>query len=427
MNSTLRLAAFLLLPAALAACVKAQTPAAPLTVPSTLATLTVAPERAHEEQAWDGVVEAIHQATLSAQTAGRVVELPYDVNDYVEAGAVLVRFTDVEQGAGRSVARRRRSRSAKAAHDEAEANYGRVAEIYARKLVSKAALDQALASRDAAKGVLDSADAALREAGQQLDYTVIRAPFSGFVTKRHVEIGESVRAGQPLIAGVSLGELRVNVNVPQSAVDTIRRFNTAAVLLDNGARRIAATKITVFPYADPSTHTFRVRLDLPAEKAGLYPGMTVKTAFAIGDAELLAAAGHGARSSRRSQWRRMSSRPTARCGSGRCASAIDSAIVSKCCPGSSAGERVATDPTAAARLARTDVAAGECVMGDERLGISGRIARAFQDSPLTPMLAIAAVLLGFSRSDDASRRRAADRCHVRECLRSVSGRFRRTG
>jgi RND family efflux transporter MFP subunit len=286
MNSTLRLAAFLLLPAALAACVKAQTPAAPLTVPSTLATLTVAPERAHEEQAWDGVVEAIHQATLSAQTAGRVVELPYDVNDYVEAGAVLVRFTDVEQGAGRSRAKATLA-SAKAAHDEAEANFGRIAEIYARKLVSKAALDQALASRDAAKGVLDSADAALREAGQQLDYTVIRAPFAGFVTKRHVEIGESVRAGQPLIAGVSLGELRVNVNVPQSAVDTIRRFNTAAVLLDNGARRIAATKITVFPYADPSTHTFSVRLDLPAEKAGLYPGMTVKTAFATGEAELL--------------------------------------------------------------------------------------------------------------------------------------------
>jgi len=286
MNSTPRLATFLLLPAVLAACVKAQTPAAAPTVPSTLATLTIAPERTREEQAWDGVVEALHQATLSAQTAGRVVELPYDVDDYVEAGAVLVRFTDVEQGAGRSRAKATLA-SAKAAHDEAEANYGRVAEIYARKLVSKAALDQALASRDAAKGTLDSADAALREASQQLDYTVIRAPFSGYVTKRYVQIGESVRAGQPIIAGVSLGELRVNVDVPQSAVDTIRRFNAADVLLDNGARRIAASKITVFPYADPSTHTFSVRLDLPAEKSGLYPGMTVKAAFASGAAELL--------------------------------------------------------------------------------------------------------------------------------------------
>jgi RND family efflux transporter MFP subunit len=286
MNSTLRLAAILLLPAALAACAKAEMPAAPHAVPATLATLTVAPERAREEQAWDGVVEAIQQATLSAQTAGRVVELPYDVNDYVEAGAVLVRFTDVEQGAGRSRAKATLA-SAKAAHDEAAANYGRVAEIYARKLVSKAALDQALATRDAAKGALDSANAALREASQQLDYTVIRAPFAGYVTKRYVEIGESIRAGEPVIGAVSLGELRVNVNVPQSAVDAIRRFDAADVLVENGARRIAAKKITVFPYADPSTHTFSVRLDLPGEKAGLYPGMTVKAAFATGEAARL--------------------------------------------------------------------------------------------------------------------------------------------
>ena len=283
-KTSLRFAAFLLLPAVLAACVKAQTPPMPVAVPSTLATLTIAPERARDELSWDGVVEAIHQATLSAQTAGRVVELPYDVNDYVEAGAILVRFTDVEQGAGRSRAKATLA-SAKASYDEAEANYKRIAEIYGRKLVSKAALDQALAARDAAKGASDSADAALREASQQLDYTVIRAPFSGYVTKRHVEVGESVRAGQPLIAGVSLGELRVNVNVPQSAIDTIRRFNAADILLDT--RRVAATKITVFPYADPATHTFSVRLDLPGEKAGLYPGMTVKAAFAIGEAERL--------------------------------------------------------------------------------------------------------------------------------------------
>ena len=46
---------------------------------------------------FDGTVEAIHQATVSAQTAGRIAEVGYDVDDFVEAGSVLVRFTDVEQ------------------------------------------------------------------------------------------------------------------------------------------------------------------------------------------------------------------------------------------------------------------------------------------------------------------------------------------
>src|SRR5262249_5435085 len=94
--------------------------------------------------------------------------------------------------------------------------------------------------------------------------------------------------GQPLIAGLSLDELRVNVQVPQSAVDAIRRYHAADVLLDaDGKRRVTAARVTIFPYADAETHTFSVRLDLPHEETGLYPGMTAKTAFAIGEAQRL--------------------------------------------------------------------------------------------------------------------------------------------
>ncbi|MCE5233562.1 MAG: efflux RND transporter periplasmic adaptor subunit [Mizugakiibacter sp.] len=271
--------------ALLAACGGAQQAPSPQ-APPPLAMLTVQPQQARREQAWDGVVEAVHQATMSAQTAGRVVELPFDVNDYVPAGAVVVRFTDVEQ---QSAQRRAQAAlaAAQATYDEAQASYQRTAEIYARKLVAKAQLDQALARRDAARAALQSAQAALREVGQQLDYTVVRAPYSGIVTKRHVQVGEAVQPGQPLISGVSLEELRVNVQVPQSAVDAIRRFNAADVLLDGGVHRVAAAKVTVFPYADPDTHTFSVRLDLPPQKTGLYPGMTVKAAFAVGEARRL--------------------------------------------------------------------------------------------------------------------------------------------
>jgi RND family efflux transporter MFP subunit len=265
---------------------------APATPPKTtaavdLATIAVVSETARREQAWDGVVEATHQATMSAQTAGRVLELPYDVNDYVEAGAVIVRFSNVEQQSGQRRAEAQ-IRSAQAAFDETQANYARVAEIYQRKLVARAQLDQATAQRDSARAALEAAQASAREVAQQLDYTVVRAPYSGIVTQRFVQIGESVRAGQALIAGVSLDELRINVQVPQSAVDAIRRYHAADVLLDSeGARRITAAKLTVFPYADAQTHTFSIRLDLPPQETGLYPGMTVKTAFAIGEAERL--------------------------------------------------------------------------------------------------------------------------------------------
>jgi RND family efflux transporter MFP subunit len=273
--------------AQLGACGKTAPPGAHSPSPPTIATTTVAPERVPLELVWDGVVEAVNQATLSAQTSGRVLELPYDVDDYVPAGAVVVRFTDVEQQSTRKRADAQIA-AAEAANKNAEADYNRIAEIYSRKLVSKADLDQVTARRDSSRATLDSARAVLREAGQQVDYTVIRAPYSGIVTQRHVQIGESVRPGQPLISGLSLGQLRINVNVPQSDIAAIRAHKQASVLLDAASdNRIPAKQVVLFPYADPQTHSFKVRLELSEQETGLNPGMTVKAAFVVGDAERL--------------------------------------------------------------------------------------------------------------------------------------------
>ena len=282
----------------LGACAPSQ-PGQPATADSsaaaTLATAQVAPHPVPRERVWDGVVEAVNQATVSAQTAGRVVALPFDVDDRVPAGAVIVRFTDVEQQAARRQAQAQVSATT-AAVREADAEHARISSIYERRLVSRSQLDQATARRDAARAALEAARAALRSAEEQLAYTVVRAPYAGIVTRRFVEVGESVQPGQPLISGIGGGELRVSVLVPQSDVEAIRAHLGASILLDapladgSGAFvdaapapvRIAASDITVFPFADPRTHTFQVRLALPAEGATLRPGTTVKVAFVVG-------------------------------------------------------------------------------------------------------------------------------------------------
>lgn len=246
-----------------------------------LAKIDLHEQVAPRERIWDGTVEAVHQATLSAQTAGRVLELPFDVNDYVPQGAVVVRFTAVEQGAAVNAAQAQ-VRSAQAAYTNAEAQDRRIAAVYARKLVSQTQMDQTRAQRDAAKAALDAAQANLRQAAQSADYTVVRAPYSGILTKRFVQVGEAVQPGQPLIAGLSLDQLRVEAQVPQSDVNVIRKFSRAWVLYDGGSKRVEAAKVIVFPYADATTHTFTVRLELPTAKTGLNPGEVVKVAFMIG-------------------------------------------------------------------------------------------------------------------------------------------------
>lgn len=261
-------------------------PAAPAAAPPVpFETIAVAPRESARERAWDGVVEAVNKATLSAQTRGRVLELPFDVNDYVEAGQVVVRFTDVEQ-----VSAQRRAEAAlnaaQADYTEAEAAFRRTEELVAKQLLARAALDQARARRDATRAVLESARAGVSEAGEQVDYTVIRAPYSGILTERHVEVGEAVQPGQPLVSGLSLQKLRVNVEVPQSDVAAIRQYGDATVILPGGGR-VPADQVIVFPYADPATHSFQVRVELDGAETGLQPGMTVKVAFKTGEARHL--------------------------------------------------------------------------------------------------------------------------------------------
>lgn len=223
---------------------------------------------------WDGVVEAVNQATLSAQTSGRVAELLVDVNDSVKTGQVLARFSNVEQRSGQNRALAGLS-AAQAQVTEAEADFKRMSAIYEKRLIAKAQYDQSLARRDAARAQLASARAQLSESSQQLDYTIIRAPFSGVIGQRHVQAGETVAPGQAIFSMNSPGQLRVRLSLPQADAGVLEQNKKAKIILDNG-KEITVESIVVFPDADPDTHTVTVRLLLPNAIDGIKPGITVK-------------------------------------------------------------------------------------------------------------------------------------------------------
>ena len=206
-------------------------------------------------QGWEGVVEAVRQAVISSQTTGRVSRLEADVNDHVAAGAVLARLTAVEQQAGAEAARAQ-LKSAEAMLVEAEARYRRLADLVARQLVSRADHDVARAARDSALAVRDAARAQVQQAEQQAAYTVVRAPYAGIVSARHVEADEVVVPGKPLFAFYAPGALRIE-----------------------------AGAVTVYPSADPETHSVTVRVQLPAMNPAPQPGVTARVVFPAGKAE----------------------------------------------------------------------------------------------------------------------------------------------
>jgi multidrug efflux pump subunit AcrA (membrane-fusion protein) len=101
------------------------------------------------------------------------------------------------------------------------------------------------------------------------------------VTERHVQVGETAQPGQRLMSGLSLEQLRVVVDVPQTLIRQVRAIGKARVE-QPGNGWIDAESLTVFPYADPASNTFRVRLDLKPGTRDMFPGMFVKTAFVTG-------------------------------------------------------------------------------------------------------------------------------------------------
>ncbi len=106
--------------------------------------------------------------------------------------------------------------------------------LYDKKNVSDSAMDQATADLASAQAALDAATARLEQAQEQLEYTEIRAPYSGIVTHRHVQVGEMASPGQPVMSGISLDELRVIVDVPQSVIPAVRGGGSARIYLPDG-------------------------------------------------------------------------------------------------------------------------------------------------------------------------------------------------
>jgi RND family efflux transporter MFP subunit len=255
----------------LSACSKdSPAPAAPKKIPE-LTNIQLSFQTTAQEVKYDGVIEAINQATVSAQTSGRILEIPVDVGDYVAKGDLIIRFTDTEQKA--------RAAGAKAQFTEAQAQFTRMQEMLAKKLIAKSDFDKSEAA-------FKSAEANLREAEQNLAYTTIYAPYAGIVVSRAVNVGETVAPGKALMTGLSLEQLRAQVDIPQQHIGPVRKYKKALIYLADG-KLLETSDLRIPPSADPQTHSFKVLVNLPEGDHQLFPGTFVKIGFVIGEQEHL--------------------------------------------------------------------------------------------------------------------------------------------
>lgn len=231
-------------------------------------------------------VEAVRQSTLAAQVSGRVAAVNFDAGDYVKAGTVIVRLSAQELSSAVAGSRAQVAQ-ADATLANARANYERQQQLFQQKFISQAALDRATAEFRSAEAAARAARAGAGQTSAMSGYTVITAPYSGVVAARHVEVGETVAPGTPLMTGFDPKDMRVIANIPQYKLAEVKAAPRVAVEIPSLNKWIDAAGVTVLPSADAATHTVKVRIDLPTNLEGVIPGMFARAHFSVGSARTL--------------------------------------------------------------------------------------------------------------------------------------------
>ena len=239
---------------------------------STVQAVAAASERVLE---FDGVIEAVRAAGVAAQVPGTIVGLEVAEGDRVDAGRILLRI-DARIADRQAAAHEARLASARADLAAVSRDVERQRRLRRENFISAAALERSEASLAAARARVDALSAEVRAARVQAGLHALRAPFAGVVSDVPVSEGDMAMPGVPLLDIYDPAALRVAVSVPQAVAArlgdaTVLRLELPAVT--NAPIEVPAAAVQSQPVVDATTHTARLRIDLPGGDPDVRPGM----------------------------------------------------------------------------------------------------------------------------------------------------------
>ena len=242
-----------------------------------------------QEVSLDGVVEAVRQATLSAQVPGAIVSLNVKAGDRVQAGQELLRI-DASAAQQNVVGSNAQLEAAQVNLRVASKELERQKQLFQKQYISQGALDRVQAQFEAAQAQVQAQQAQTRAAQTQTGFFSVRAPFNGVVSDVPVTLGDMAMPGRSLLTLHDPSALRVSAAVPQSMIEGVRTQLKAVRYDIAGHTSVAAASVQLLPAVDPVTHTAQLRVALPAGTEGLVPGMFarvwVPASKALGEAKV---------------------------------------------------------------------------------------------------------------------------------------------
>lgn len=280
-----------------------------------------------------GTVMADRRAVVASEIGGIVVKVAAEEGDFVRAGGPLAELDAVPaklrhdeaaatwaslqskldelRNGERPEMRRRLSEAleeAKAMQSKWHFERERLRRLYSDKLgnekevhdtemetnaadrrvgMAEAALTMAEAGGRAEERARAEADVAAQQAvvarlAREVEKTVIRAPFDGFVTAKRVELGEYIMPGGPVCEFVAIERVRIRFDVPEAAIATAQTGAPVTIEIEALGATRSATIARIIPRAADAARTFPVEAELPNEDHRVLPGMFVWAHVPVG-------------------------------------------------------------------------------------------------------------------------------------------------
>ena len=250
-----------------------------------------------------GTVVPVEEITFTAQMPGSVKFIAGAEGDRFDQGQVLAVLDESAMLAQRQAALAQ-IRNAEAAYRNAGVQYDRerenptprqsgnmmsqmmpvpfMGDTGDSKVDRGATLYQYRTQIEQAQGAVVAARSQLQEIDAKLKDTKSIAPFGGYITHKHVNQGDTVQPGQPLLSFAKMEQLQVQADVPTRLAGALQPGTLTQVRLDDVKQTVADARVAqVFPMADATRHTVRVKFDLkpgtPA-KAGMYADVLIPQA-----------------------------------------------------------------------------------------------------------------------------------------------------
>jgi len=211
-------------------------------------------------------LEAEAQVVVPARTSNRVLELLVEEGDDVKAGQILLRLeNDAQQTA---------LERAKVQLEKVRREYDRKKSLYEKNLISTQEFNNATSD-------LEELELTVKDNQRELDYTKVRAPISGTITQRMVNLGDQVNLNQNLFEIIDFNSIVARIFVPEKHLPTLKqslpaRISSAAL----GEKVYEGEVIRIAPTIDAQTGTVKVTVGI--DRVGiLRPGLFVDVGLVL--------------------------------------------------------------------------------------------------------------------------------------------------